>query len=104
MVCLFELLQLFYEDFDRFCEKLKKFEEAGVLQEVYINKEKGIVGARSLIGTGACLIRGIDPITAFVLLNLMFYGEYFVYLPHIEESFKKVKKWWKEKFKKEKKK
>ena len=97
MACaIFELLKLFYEDFDRFCEKLKKFEEAGVLQEVYINKEEGIVGARSLMGTAAGLTRNVDPITAFVLLNMMFYGMYFVYMPDVKESFKKVKKWWKE--------
>jgi len=103
MACaLFELLKLFYEDFDEFCKKIEKFKELGVLSEVYINKEKGIVWARGQTGTGAGLVRNMDPITAFVQLNLMFYGMYFAYLPDAEIAFKKVKEWWKEKFKKEK--
>ena len=48
------------------------------------------------MGTAVCLTRNADPITAFVLLNMMFYGMYFVYMPDVKESFKKVKKWWKE--------
>ena len=97
MVCaIVELVKLLYEDFDAFCEKLKKFEEAGVISDLWIDKKNGIVGAIGPTGTGVAIIRTIDPINAFVLLNLLFYGQYFIYLPDLKEAFKQIKKYWKE--------
>jgi len=103
MSYLADRLIQFYEDFEGFCKWIKTMEQAGVLKSVHIDKErrivsiKGKVGGRDGVSTG--LLRSVDPINNLVLLGFAFFGEYWIYMPDVDEAFKKVKKWWKEQIK-----
>ncbi len=97
----------FYEDFEGFCEWLKKMEKAEALWSVKIDKEKGMVVIKGKVGgidgISVGLYRNVDPINNLVLLGFAFFGEFWAYMPDAKEAFKKVKKWWKEQIKKRRK-
>mgnify|MGYP007120028982 CR=1 FL=1 len=103
MSYLADRLIQFYEDFDGFCEWIKRMEAAGALKKVEIDKERQMVVMRGRVGgpTGdgiACGLsrKSIDPINNLVLLGFAFFGQYWAAMPDADEAFKKVKKWWKE--------
>ncbi|HEX59160.1 MAG TPA: hypothetical protein ENF26_03315 [Methanomicrobia archaeon] len=106
MSYLADRLIQFYEDFDGFCEWIKRMEAAGALKKVEIDKEqqmvvmRGKVGGPSGEGIGCGISRkSIDPINNLVLLGFAFFGQYWAMMPDAEQAFKKVKKWWRRKLK-----
>lgn len=100
MACgIVELVKLLYEDFEEFCKRLKKFKEVGLLEDLRIDKKGKVVSAIGPLGVGATVMQKADPLTNYVSLCLLFYGQYFVYMRDIEMGFEEVKKWWKSKVK-----
>ena len=99
MMYLAEKVVEYFEDFDSFLEWLRKFERAGLLRVGVINRESKYI---SIAGKVTVLLyRGVDPINVLVLLGLAFYGPYWVEMPDRDEAFEYIKKWWREKMKKE---
>jgi len=97
MSYLADRLIQFYDDFEGFCEWIQTMKKVGVLKEVKIDKENGIVAIKGKVSTG--LLRNVDPINNLVCLGFAFFGEFWAYMPDAEEAFKKVKKWWREQIK-----
>jgi len=87
----------YYENFDAFCEWLKKLHRAGVLKELEIKHEEKLVKMKGQATGGLC--KGLDPINAFVLLSTVLFNVYWIYLPDAKEAFEVVKKWYREKVK-----
>ena len=100
MMYLAEKVVEYFEDFDSFLEWLKKFDRAGLLRVRVINKESKYIFIDGNVSVA--IYRSIDPINVLVLLALAFYGPYWIEMPDTKEAFKYIKKWWKEKIKKEK--
>jgi len=107
MSYLADRLIQYYEDFEGFCEWILTMKKAGVLKEVKIDKERGIVSIKGKVGgidgVSTGLLKSVDPINNLVCLGFAFFGEYWVYMPDTDLAFKKVKKWWKEQIKKRRK-
>jgi len=106
MSYLADRLIQFYEDFDGFCEWIKRMEAAGALKEVKIDKERQMVVMRGRVGgptgegIGCGIYKGVDPINNLVLLGFAFFGPFWAAMPDADEAFEKVKKWWKQNLKK----
>jgi len=107
MTYLADRLIQFYEDFNGFCKWILTMKKAGLLKDVKIDRERGMVSIKGKVGgidgVSTGLLRSIDPINNLVLLGFAFFGEYWVYIPDANLAFKKVKKWWKKKIEKRKK-
>ena len=101
---LAEAVIQFYEDFDGFVEWLMKMKEAGVLKDVEIGERavalKGSVGGLDGVTTG--VTSEADPLNILVMLGFAFFGEFWVFMPDVEDAFKKVKGWWRERIRRSK--
>jgi len=97
-----DLIINFYQDFDSFYNRLQKLKEIGLITKLY-HKDKELVGIESWLGKGCILWKKADPLTNFIMLGLALYGETFFQMKESEEAFNRLKKWWKEISKKNKK-
>ena len=84
-----------YEDFDGFVDWLKMHERAGTLRSVEVDRDRRVVSIGGVVNTGFALDH-IDPINLLVILGFAFFGIFWIYMPDAKETFKLVKKWWKQ--------
>ncbi len=92
-------LYLNEEEFERWLDLMKK---AGLI-DYHKKIHKGKKGEckyyfieSKLNGKGGCVTNCVDVYANFVILNLIFFGEYFIYIPDYKEAWDWMKKKFKE--------